>query len=67
MARVCVDEYNQAAQLANTKFGVEFNLLSKMLPQSKLGFIDIYNLVFDFIANNTKYGTISITTTYLYS
>uniref|UniRef100_A0A3Q7GSC3 Major facilitator superfamily (MFS) profile domain-containing protein n=1 Tax=Solanum lycopersicum TaxID=4081 RepID=A0A3Q7GSC3_SOLLC len=56
ISRVCVDEYNQDAQLANTKFAVAFGLLSKSLPQSKLVFIDIYNLVTDFIVNNTKYG-----------
>ncbi|XP_049410487.1 GDSL esterase/lipase EXL3-like [Solanum stenotomum] len=56
ISRVCVDEYNQDAQLANTKFGVAFDLLSKTLPQSKLFFIDIYNLVTDFIVNSTKYG-----------
>lgn len=54
--RVCVEEYNQAAELANTKLSAELNSLSKYLPQSKLVFIDIYNPILDIIVNPQKYG-----------
>nr|XP_016510192.1 PREDICTED: GDSL esterase/lipase EXL3-like [Nicotiana tabacum] len=54
--RECVQEYNQAAQLANTKLSAAINSLSKNLPQSKLVFIDIYYPLLDFIVNPKKYG-----------
>nr|XP_016469134.1 PREDICTED: GDSL esterase/lipase EXL3-like isoform X1 [Nicotiana tabacum] len=54
--RMCSQEYNQAAQLANTKFSIAINSLSKKLPQSKLVFIDIYNPLLDLIFNPEKYG-----------
>ncbi|XP_060173195.1 GDSL esterase/lipase EXL3-like isoform X2 [Lycium barbarum] len=56
IARGCVEEHNEAAQLANTKMAVAIDLLSKTLPKSKLVFIDIYDLVTDFIVNHKKYG-----------
>ncbi|XP_059302392.1 GDSL esterase/lipase EXL3-like [Lycium ferocissimum] len=56
IARGCVEEHNRAAQLTNTKMAVAIDLLSKTLPQSKLVFIDIYDLVTDFIVNHKKYG-----------
>lgn len=64
--RVCVQEYNQAAQLANTKLSAALNSLSKNLPQSKLVFIDIYNPILDLIVNPQKYGTIHITLLYIH-
>ncbi|XP_019265027.1 PREDICTED: GDSL esterase/lipase EXL3-like isoform X2 [Nicotiana attenuata] len=54
--RMCSQEYNQAAQLANTKFSIAINSLSKKLPQSKLVFIDIYNPLLGLIFNPQKYG-----------
>ncbi|XP_059278960.1 GDSL esterase/lipase EXL3-like [Lycium ferocissimum] len=54
--RTCAKEYNQAAQLANTKLSMGIESLSKKLPQSKLVFIDIYNPLLDLIVNPQKYG-----------
>nr|XP_016503652.1 PREDICTED: GDSL esterase/lipase EXL3-like [Nicotiana tabacum] len=54
--RVCSQEYNEAAQLANTKFSTAINSSSKNLPQSKLVFIDIYNPLLGLIFNPQKYG-----------
>lgn len=54
--RECVEYYNQAAQLANTKFSAEIKTLSKKLPNSKLVFIDIYADFLDIIKNPNKYG-----------
>nr|XP_016503651.1 PREDICTED: GDSL esterase/lipase EXL3-like [Nicotiana tabacum] len=54
--RVCVQEYNEAAQLANTKFSITFDSLSKKLPQSRLVLVDIYNPLLDLILNPQKYG-----------
>ncbi|KAM3289486.1 GDSL esterase/lipase EXL3 [Capsicum chacoense] len=57
IARLCVEEYNQAAQLANTKLSAAINgTLTKKLPQSKLVFIDIYDPMLDLIVNPDKYG-----------
>ncbi|MCD9560044.1 hypothetical protein HAX54_018473 [Datura stramonium] len=54
--RGCAKEYNQAAQLANTKFSIGIDSLSKKLAQSKLVLIDIYNPLLDLIVNPQKYG-----------
>ncbi|CAN4105224.1 unnamed protein product [Withania somnifera] len=57
IARLCVEEYNQAAQLANTKISAAINgSLYKKLPQSKLVFIDLYDPMLDLIVNPKKYG-----------
>lgn len=59
IARICVEEYNQAAQLANAKLSAAINgTLTKKLPQSKLVFIDIYDPMLDLIVNPDKYGKI---------
>ncbi|CAN4123016.1 unnamed protein product [Withania somnifera] len=54
--RGCVKEYNEAAQLANTKFSISIDSLSKKLAQSKLVFVDIYNPLLDLIVNPQKFG-----------
>ncbi|XP_070016510.1 GDSL esterase/lipase EXL3-like isoform X2 [Nicotiana sylvestris] len=55
--RMCVEEYNEAALLANTKLSAAINdSLSKKLPQSKLVFIDLYDPMLDLIVNPQKYG-----------
>ncbi|XP_019235699.1 PREDICTED: GDSL esterase/lipase EXL3-like [Nicotiana attenuata] len=55
--RMCVEEYNEAALLANTKLSAAINdSLSKKLPQSKLVFIDLYDPMLDLIINPKKYG-----------
>ncbi|KAJ8540892.1 hypothetical protein K7X08_001708 [Anisodus acutangulus] len=54
--RACAKDYNQAAELANAKFSMEIDSLSKKLAQSKLVLIDIYNPLLDLIDNPQKYG-----------
>lgn len=54
--RSCVDNYNQAAKLYNTKLSSKLHSLSKTLPQSKVVYIDIYNPLFDIIQNPQNYG-----------
>lgn len=54
--RTCVEKYNQAAQLVNSKFSSEFDSLAQKLPQSKVVFIDIYNPVIDLIQRPQNYG-----------
>ncbi|PHU21007.1 GDSL esterase/lipase EXL1 [Capsicum chinense] len=56
LTRGCVKEYNDAAQLANSKFSVGFDTLSKKLAQSKLVLVDIYNPIIDIIVNPKKYA-----------
>ncbi|XP_059287507.1 GDSL esterase/lipase EXL3-like [Lycium ferocissimum] len=57
IARLCIEEYNEAAQLANTKLSTAINdTLSKKLPHSKLVFIDLYDPMLDLIVNPQKYG-----------
>ncbi|XP_075105835.1 GDSL esterase/lipase EXL3-like [Nicotiana tabacum] len=55
-SRECSEEYNQAAQLANTKLSAAIDSLSKNLLQSKLVFVDIYSSLLDLIVNPQKHG-----------
>ncbi|CAH9120536.1 unnamed protein product [Cuscuta epithymum] len=52
----CAEKYNEAAKLANSKFLVEIDTLSKTLPDVKLVFIDIYQPLFDLIQNPGQFG-----------
>ncbi|OIT03686.1 PREDICTED: GDSL esterase/lipase EXL3-like [Nicotiana attenuata] len=54
--RMCAEEYNQASELANTKFSIAIDSLHKKFPQYKLVFIDVYNSILDCIVNPQKYG-----------
>lgn len=56
LTRECVVEYNQVAQLANTKLSATIASLSKNLIQSTLALIDIYNPLLDLIVNSQKHG-----------
>ncbi|MCD9560046.1 hypothetical protein HAX54_018475 [Datura stramonium] len=56
LPRVCVYEYNQAAQMANTKLAAKIDSLSEKLPQSELLYINIYDPLLDLIVNHDKYG-----------
>ncbi|WMV41169.1 hypothetical protein MTR67_034554 [Solanum verrucosum] len=55
-SRGCVVEYNQAAQLANTKLSAAIASISKNLLQSMLVLIDTYNPLLDLIVNPQKHG-----------
>ncbi|XP_060199859.1 GDSL esterase/lipase EXL1-like [Lycium barbarum] len=54
--RECVDYLNQAAQLFNSKLAADLNSLGNRLPNSRLVYVDIYNLTLDVIYNPQKYG-----------
>lgn len=54
--RVCVNEYNAAAELFNGKLHTALNQLQTSLPNSKLVYVDIYNPLLDVIQNYRKYG-----------
>ncbi|PSR99565.1 GDSL esterase/lipase [Actinidia chinensis var. chinensis] len=56
--RECVENYNQAGQLFNTKLFSALDSLSSNLndPQTRLVYIDIYNPLLDLIQNPKKYG-----------
>ncbi|KAK3231874.1 hypothetical protein Dsin_003755 [Dipteronia sinensis] len=52
----CIEKYNQAAQLFNTKLSAEIGSLNNNLPQSRLIYVDIYYSLLDIIQNPNKYG-----------
>ncbi|XP_055834971.1 GDSL esterase/lipase EXL3-like [Solanum dulcamara] len=54
--KVCVEEYNQAAQMTNTKLSAKIYSLNEKLPQSELLYINIYDPLLDIIVNHHKYG-----------
>lgn len=59
--RQCADDYNQMAQLFNTKLIAEANSLNSRYPRARIVYVDIYNLPLDLINNPQKYGfTISL-------
>ncbi|XP_042499608.1 GDSL esterase/lipase EXL3-like [Macadamia integrifolia] len=55
-ARLCVENYNQAAMLFNSKLSSQLNQLNKNLPLSTFLYVDIYNLLLDLIQNPYTYG-----------
>ena len=57
--RMCVDRYNQAAQLYNAKLSSQLDTLGNTLPQSKVVYVDIYNPLLDLIQNPQNYGKMS--------
>lgn len=52
-----VDYLNQAAQLFNSKLADDLSSLENKVTNSKLVYVDIYNLPLDIINNLQKYGT----------
>ncbi|KAJ8538247.1 hypothetical protein K7X08_014787 [Anisodus acutangulus] len=54
--RECVDYLNQAAQLFNSKLATDLSSLGNKFPDSRLVYIDIYNLLLDVINDPQKYG-----------
>ncbi|KAH6808219.1 GDSL-like Lipase/Acylhydrolase superfamily protein [Perilla frutescens var. frutescens] len=54
--RKCSEEYNQAAQLINSKFSPKMDSLTKSLPQSRVVYIDIYEPILNLILQPQKYG-----------
>lgn len=53
--RMCVERYNQAAQVYNSKLSLELETLGNTLPQSRIVYIDIYSPLLDLIQNPQNY------------
>ncbi|KAL1188731.1 GDSL esterase/lipase EXL3 [Cardamine amara subsp. amara] len=56
LSRDCAEDYNEAAQLFNSKLSSKFDLLSQTLPGIRPVYIDIYNPLLDIIQNPANYG-----------
>ncbi|KAL8459169.1 hypothetical protein ACS0TY_036586 [Phlomoides rotata] len=54
--RMCSDEYNEAAQLVNSKFSPALHSLTQTLPESRVVYIDIYNPLLNLILYPQNYG-----------
>ena len=57
LQRQCADNYNQMAELFNTKLIAEISNLNRKYPEARIVYGDIYNLPLDLIYNPQKYGT----------
>lgn len=55
--RDCANDYNEAAQMFNTKLSAELDSLNIQFPDARLLLIDIYNPLLYLIQNPIKYGT----------
>ena len=56
LERKCVDKYNEAAELFNSKLSKELSSLNQELPGSRIVYIDVYNPLLDVIVNYQSYG-----------
>uniref|UniRef100_A0A7N0V3V5 GDSL esterase/lipase EXL3 n=1 Tax=Kalanchoe fedtschenkoi TaxID=63787 RepID=A0A7N0V3V5_KALFE len=56
LARNCAEDYNNAAQLYNSKLSSKINSLNKELPHVRIVYIDIYAPLLDLIESPDKYG-----------
>ncbi|XP_054819336.1 GDSL esterase/lipase EXL1-like [Prosopis cineraria] len=54
--RKCVERYNEAAQLFNSKLSRELASLNRDLPSSRVVYLDVYSPLLDVIVNYQKYG-----------
>ncbi|GMH06569.1 hypothetical protein Nepgr_008409 [Nepenthes gracilis] len=54
--RSCVEEYNRAAALFNSKLYSEIKSLNSQLPGSKITYLDIYNPLLSLINNPSQSG-----------
>jgi phospholipase/lecithinase/hemolysin len=59
MQRECAEKCNQAAKLFNAKLSSKVDSLNRILPDSKIVYLDVYNPLLDLIHNPAKYGKIS--------
>lgn len=57
--RDCVEKYNEAARLFNTKLSLRLNSFNCNLPLARIVYIDAYDLPLDLLRNPDKYGTSS--------
>ena len=60
LQRNCVENYNEAAKLFNTKMALKLNSFNLNLPNARMVYIDTYNLPLDLIRNPNKYGKSSL-------
>jgi hypothetical protein len=58
--RECVERYNEAAKAFNSKLSSKVDFLNTNLPNSKIVYLDVYNLLLDLIQNPQKYGKLNI-------
>lgn len=56
LLRPCAEELNQASSLYNQKLGNEFKSLNQKLVDSKLVFLDVYNLLLNLIRDPSHSG-----------
>lgn len=54
--RKCAENYNQVAQLFNTKLSAELNSLNNNLPYARMVYLDVYNRLMELIHSPRKYG-----------
>jgi phospholipase/lecithinase/hemolysin len=54
--RECAENFNEAAKLFNSKLSKKLDSLASSLPNSRLVYIDVYNLLLDIIQKPQKYG-----------
>ncbi|KAF7140269.1 hypothetical protein RHSIM_Rhsim06G0018200 [Rhododendron simsii] len=54
--RDCVEKYNEAARLFNTKLSLRLNSFNCNLPLARIVYIDAYDLPLDLLRNPDKYG-----------
>ncbi|KAL8128932.1 hypothetical protein V2J09_018087 [Rumex salicifolius] len=54
--RMCANDYNQLAQLFNSKLDSKMSSMKPHLPQSRLVYVDIYAPLLDIILFPAKYG-----------
>ncbi|KAL4650242.1 hypothetical protein ACB092_01G073300 [Castanea dentata] len=52
----CAKQPNQASQVFNDKLSRELGYLNNNLPNAKVVYIDVYNLILDLVTNPKKYG-----------
>ncbi|XP_068312975.1 GDSL esterase/lipase EXL3-like [Pyrus communis] len=56
IGRDCDEAQNQASQLFNSKLSAEMDSLQKNLPNSRVAYVDMYNMILDLITNPAKHG-----------
>ncbi|GAB4848447.1 hypothetical protein Ancab_003148 [Ancistrocladus abbreviatus] len=56
LQRSCVEEYNHAASLFNSKLHAEIQFLNRKLPGARITYIDIYEPLLDLINNPSQSG-----------
>ncbi|KAH9300672.1 hypothetical protein KI387_012255, partial [Taxus chinensis] len=52
----CSTSFNQAVQFYNKMLRTELSILRKQLPDANIVFVNTYDILYDFVANPSKYG-----------